>query len=341
MKNKHFFLIIILIAFTVFVLNYITRKIVNDFFWGNETLYVKTKIIEQQKKYNTVFIGSSLTWSQYIPEIIDSICSKNKIHSYNLGAGETRPPETFYYCKSLIEKDDSIKYIFVELTPFSFNVRKDKNAVSKNYYYFNMETQLLFYIYNHYKSKTLIDEVKNLLFSFKYSLYYAANIGYLEIISNYNSKIRFDELKKKIELENTKKGFNTKSTNNNILETGQTFKKSKNGYKKAIIDNQKSLDKSQMQFLKYANEITKMAQIRGKHVYWVLSPCLSPEVYSFILPIYKQLNQSNKIDLANPKVFKDLYDPKYHRDLIHYNFDGAQQFSTLFANELYSLLNHN
>jgi hypothetical protein len=336
MRNNVFFLKLFLILAAVISLNMLTRVIINDSFWGNKNLKIKDYLFERNENYNCAFIGSSLTQAQVIPEIIDSIAYKYHLKMFNLGASGTKPPESLYYCKYLIEKHERLKTIFIELVPFIYHLENEIN--SEFYYYFNLETFYIYQITNYCRSnnfKKWKPALRNFATSIKFSLYNLSNIEFLALVSKYNSKA-FHETKQK---GMSKSGFcGLEIIDEKELKINpEIFEKSLLGYQKAAKNKQVELNKSQILYLKYVNEINELCSQKGIDIYWVIPPGGYQEIFKFILPIYSMIDNNKKMNLADPNKYDKFYDLSLHHDKLHFNIEGSKQYSAAIANEYISL----
>jgi hypothetical protein len=338
MKYNQFILKIILVAIAVISLNFLTRIVINNFFWGNQDLYVKNYLFKQNHDFNNAFIGSSLTENQIIPEVFDSLINNKTLKSYNLGIGNTTPPETFYFSQYFIKNQPNLKTIIFELAPFHFNLKSTENISTNSYYYFNAKTQYIFQIDNYYQTKRFKNwraALKNCKYSLIYSLYNLSNVDFFATIVNYYSKPGIDLLIEKNKKKTSNTGFFTlkPAEKDTSLVNNKRFEQKMNGYihasKKQITD----LNRSQKLYLNYIIQLNKLAIERNIKIYWMIPPCMNLESYSFILPVFNKINSPYKIDLADPKKYQQFYNNKIHFDLNHFNIDGAKQYTEAIANE--------
>jgi len=111
---------------------------------------------------NTLFFGSSLTYRQVNPQIIDSSLRDYKLSSFNFGSEGTYTPESLLLADKLLENEalsSGIKYIFVELTnPFPITLLN--GCAARSYYYFDFDYLKFAYHYYHLNKKLNFRRVK-------------------------------------------------------------------------------------------------------------------------------------------------------------------------------------
>jgi hypothetical protein len=310
--------------------------IINNPIWGNQDLFVKNYFFEKSVGYNGAFIGSSLTGRQIESEVINNICSENGLKVYNLGAPRTIPPESFLYCLNLIENDDQLKTIFMELVPFDNKIQNAEDLSSKDYYFFNVRTLYFYLRHTYYQSKKKFNlnfAYNNIKNSIQYFLYYIGNVNLVAYHSLYNSESRFNKLAIKFQEEYTEAGSNRKLKEKQKIIDIEYLNQSMVGYRKALKRVNKKPDKSQLIYLDYINKITTKSSEKGIEVIWILPPCLKFEDFNFILPIYNLLNNKNKINMADPDEYPELYQKDYHYNTGHLNKKGSELYSISIAHQ--------
>ncbi len=111
---------------TLFFLIYLGVSLIISCFlpyhWGNPRYSVKIKHLKRNQgdKYDTYFFGSSRVYRHIDPSLFDSLVNATKgqnIHSFNLGAPGTFPPQSYFLYEQFLDSELSkgVKYCFLEL----------------------------------------------------------------------------------------------------------------------------------------------------------------------------------------------------------------------------------
>ena len=69
----------------------------------------------------------------------------------------------------------------------------------------------------------------------------------------------------------------------------------------------------------------------------VVMPPRTREPYTYFIPIYNSLPESNKINLASPLDYPEFYDKENSYNFHHLDLQGAQLYTTALANEFLKL----
>lgn len=98
--------------------------------------------------YDVLFLGSSRTYRQIIPELFDSLMAEagKPVKSFNLGIDGMRPPEdTFVLEEALAKRSKPLKYVFVECNPLRLAMREeDRGTLRAMYWHDFLRTLSLF-----------------------------------------------------------------------------------------------------------------------------------------------------------------------------------------------------
>jgi hypothetical protein len=300
-------------------------------------MYAKKQWFTNENKFNSVFIGTSLTQSQIIPEIIDSLCSSYNLKSFNLGVPSTRPPESFYLAENLIQSHENLNTIFIELLTFKSSLPED--IIAEEFYYFNLKTLYVYTIHNYTLfiiSKNIARFLKYSVLSIKYFFYNVSNLDYLSHIFIYKSEKELKNLLLETQNGFTKSGFRGHKIIpvEDLPFNDEIFKKRAKGYIKSEKTALNTLNKSQVLYMKWVEKINRMCDNKDIKIVWYLPPCLGIPDYSYILPIYNRIETNKKINLADPKKYENFYTAELHRDKAHFNYNGAVLYSNSIANEV-------
>lgn len=97
LKNLLFF------GLLVFILQQISFLFVSPF-WGSDVLDSKySYLLEKDKDFNTLFIGSSRINRGVNPAIINCSLTEFGVKSYNFGSPSTINPETYYITEQVLQ----------------------------------------------------------------------------------------------------------------------------------------------------------------------------------------------------------------------------------------------
>lgn len=315
---KKIFLFILLFSIVNFVIS-IALNSVNYFdFSVNQIYSLKYSYFKQnESKFNVLFFGSSRTYRQIDPKIIDSRLKSYKIKSFNFGSPATFNPEALILYKEFLKKQvDSKKiYVFLELTQLT-PISNVNTLSPRSYYYLNFDVFKFVFKYSRFERNT-----------FLYSYFKGFFLNYiLPFKQSYReSEKRFlgrnkdgyypldldikDNFSKSIDLKNRNLGF---------LKDTLSLKK----YKKNTIFKSE-LNKV---YIDYLDELVKISDKKNIKLFFIIPPRV-------FIPSYFKTNKLKDriIDIAsfqnNPKLFL----VKNNFDNGHLNSFGAEIYSNMLA----------
>lgn len=306
--------------------------------WGNYYFQSKTDYLDNKiEKYNTFFLGSSRVYRHINPEIFDELIID--ANSFNMGTPAMYIPEMYYLYKNFIkEYDIKNATIFIELQPYTKLVEVNLKS-NRSRYYMNTDSKDFINNYlkhdfidsslineqllrcntiakEHYRlDKTFKSRVNAILSINDKSTSYVGTNGYLskekQLELNINSK----------DLTNIRKKFIKKSRDYNYNHDMITKVNRRYDFGFRI----ERYNKYHLEELKKI--IDQAMKVDNKIIYLLMPNSFQP------ISLFKQLPSENRIDLANPKKFPELYKKENMFDRGHYNEKGAEYFTKYLAQE--------
>lgn len=328
MKKSTFLRNLLLVLTSVLLLNTFLLLLVKHDFWGNRPLVVHLKSIEASNvDYNTFFIGSSLTRMHIVPSQFDEICSSLHTSSFNVGSAGGRYPETFQVYNK-VKTFPNVSYVFIELS-FEHDILSSRHLNTRNYYQSSLSTLYTLLINPQHSISNWI-RLQSFYFAIQNILYRYSNIGILNTISNYN--IRKHEINKEIKnqgfifSDKIDKDFKQK------IETGDTTEV----YSIAVDfynhkKNNSTLKLAQQRYLDQCIDLIKDGEQRNIQVIFLFQPFSSKNNLTFLYPIFKQIPNHHRIDMADPVENGKLYHIKYHFNEIHLNRAGSKEYTEILS----------
>ncbi|MCP4460288.1 MAG: hypothetical protein GY816_20025, partial [Cytophagales bacterium] len=152
----------ILIVAVLTVQNFILTRNINPF-WGRKKLVASMDSLKSRNSYDMIFIGSSLTYRQINPTIIDSLLD---IRSFNLGFPSMRNPELWYVVDHFIQEiptSQRPKYLVIELSKIHEINSKNLNSVWSSYF---LDYQRVRISTKYFSEKKDFTSVKNYFYDF-------------------------------------------------------------------------------------------------------------------------------------------------------------------------------
>ena len=295
----------------------------------------KFEHVYDAEDYQTIFVGSSLTYRQIDPILFDSLVGDVASPSFNLGEAGMFPTRSLKVAERLIlNPPHPLKYLFLELNRLdyvqdNFSSPEIMFALDHADFYFCFLTIL--------ESGLRID--KKLYYSAQYArayLYKYLGFGYYDLLTRKPSKAR---LKKSDDFwGHQPSGFLSKDVQ---LSLGLGAKSMTEDRARFLADtavvgkNLKMIQKKyrnptgaySLTYLNKLKTIISEAESKGIEVILVLPPRGSAVTYDMCLPIFQHLPYSHRIDLADPVAFPRLYTYEYSFDKIHLNSSGAKAYT--------------
>lgn len=304
------------------------------FSWGSMQLNSKLGFIDEyQLDPNVYFLGSSVTNRQVRPTLFDSLVGDAQLSSFNLSIDGTMPPHHFYLLENLLKRDESIDYIFMELDGFD-------HMPPRHF----MTTFSKFYFSPKWFSWSMLNLVFSQSISFKQKLYMSYKYMRSLLENMFFVNMRFDALKSRLKknvysykvLNRYKDGymyFNTEFTENEKQKRDKEklLAQTKTEFEEAYNENPSSL-KSNFIYKKMLKKYLEKAKDKGVKLFFVINPRNSVLISAEeLLDIKTSFGDDIVIDLADPVVFSELYNPDLRYDADHLNGKGSILYTTYLA----------
>jgi len=308
------------------------------YYWGNPGYASKMEFMgKQRNSFNVFFMGSSRIYRQVMPTVFDAH-TQGTTRSFNLGYGGTFSPESYYLFDHFIRKKAAQPtYILLELQHFVFIANRNLFTVRSGYFldyeYFSLVKNEYKYEQTHlpYFSKMYTEPVehrlKNLKLSFMDNLLKDGHSREMLLTLLGQGKRDPQALGEAndgfIALEKSaphKEGL-VKRRERFLAQydTTQTcFDKEMTRYQIALKDTTTQVTPH----LQKINKVIEDATRQNYTLLFVLPP-KRPE----LVPLFLQIPQKHRINLANPKQFPHFYHNKYWFDEKHFNEKGAEIFT--------------
>lgn len=303
------------------------------FNWGDNVLTAKVDWVrENPEKYNTLFLGSSRTYWQLIPQKFDAQ-TNGLTQSFNLGINGALFDETMYVLDNILEEKPitkHIEYIFFEINDVS--AMKDHMLyTARQAYYVNWD---IFKFMETYFG--LFDNEMNREKARRIRLSFFQNLLKTNMLKN---GIEFIFRKPKVTKQYQEEWMEGAdpiyiSSIDSISDTRKNFLADSTYLPdyapklKAIFDKTRGGKAShQVQFLiDTCNELIDKAEAKGIRLIFVnFLPNITTAHRRKV--IFDGIDSASKINLEDPYRFPEFYQPKYFYDRYHLNGKGAELFS--------------
>lgn len=333
----------IIIGIVVIVLaNFMKLLFPPDYHWGNEYFNNKIEYLATDKNYNkfdTYFFGSSRMYRHIDPSTYDSLVKTKtgkESKSYNLGSPGTFAPQSYYLYRNFLDSDlsNNAKTVFIELSDIHPVGIKNLSA-DRNIYWINFKD--LNFIVNSVWSNENYGTLKKVQIATTYSFTLFQKLFQFKQYRPYF----FDEIPIDENHQYLKNGFN--SLDDELANTEDStqyqalikrkeapIRKQLNASRetalKAFSSTSAKLDKVQFAMLQ---EMIAISEKNNIHLYFVFTP---RKVSKNLVALYEQLPVKNKIEVANPLKYEEMYNPEYTFDIGHLNDKGVFFFTSELVN---------
>lgn len=321
------------------------------YYWGNPEYYVKAHYLQQNPEmFNTFFFGSSRTYRHVDPIMFDKLAiSTNK--SFNLGSPSTYVPEGYYLLENFIQNSNSVEggFIIIELQAINHISNKNLHTM-RTKYYLGLE-EYLFAIRAISESGSITDSEKSNSIR-NYTVTFVDKLSGIGLLSDIITNI-FD-YRLNTTVPDDIYGLDTRGhysldTEVSELLTDKLIRR--NAY---LIEHPADLDYRRTQaenayqdkvsfdytsvHLGKVQALISMSEEKGYYLIFMLPPRLSYDGYLELIPIFENIDNNHKIDLANPDVFPEFYSIENSFDTGHLNDAGVELFTLRLVTEFNKLL---
>jgi hypothetical protein len=336
---KKILLSVVLVCGMVLIMNLLLNAFVYKrllpYYWGSTEIADKRAYLLQNKaQYNALFIGSSKTHNQIIPELFDQKAKEAglNIRSYNYGISGLTSLEALHIYENLLLKDSlKFKYAFVELDWIS-TINYENLNVARSYYWLD--------------NKNYTTSVKSILNSsvpltrrawglFHYTLDYSENLMNIGKVNEY-VKLQTHTAKRTFSKEDSiavHQGYTP--LDEDMRPTEQDLYNEVLTAAKSTMKNFNALSGTSLSqpFLERLQEILKISEERGITTYFVVPMQWKYYQYRELIPVINAIGLSKVICLFDIDKYQHVYKPEYFADPNHLNAKGAEYYTTqLFEN---------
>jgi len=309
-------------------------------YYGNPYYCEKYKYFtNNHDKFNTVIFGTSRLYREMVPKIFDSLLKEYQTSTFNLAAPAVSHPEAYYLYERLLEtvETNSLKYSFIELAA-PHNSRFENLNTTENHYWHNLK-------YLNFLIKYTFDS--DLSSRRKIRLIHSYIVGYVnKAINLFGYKKLFNSKFYKMDfcLGENKDGFYSLEEQMRDFGVGSNAGRRFTSFLKdtTVLDEKISIAnkafslKTNKQFINEAHlikliELIEKSKQKGIHLIFVMPPGMYD--YHEVLAIKERLPSNHIIEIANPKIYPELYQVNFQFDIDHLNKKGAVIFTEYLANE--------
>lgn len=280
-------------------------------------------------QYNTVFMGSSRTYRQINPQVIDEGLSDLEIKSYNLGAHATFIPEAFYLLEMFIDSQPPgtpVRYVFMELTGIN-NIKLVNWFSPQSYYY--LDKDMLKLIWNTHFHNPDLSRLTALMYTYPYLQGYV--LKYIVPLSLMKTYAEADSYSG--EQGNGYYPLDVDLRQNQpekLIARRDAFLKDTMVLleRKSKQSQRKKEDISQA-YTDYLNHLIDEAEQKNIRLYYIIPPKL--KYYNSLAGLTGHVKDQRVIDMGSYEPYPHLNYARYNFDDGHFNSAGAQLYSTYLA----------
>ena len=334
------FIFKVLLLFILVILICNVGKLFISPYYGDYYFLSKYKYLRADTSYNMIFMGSSRTYRNIIPRIIDSLNTEINLKSYNLATAGTFNPETYFqYEQFILNKPKNIKFAVVEIQ--SLYHPSDENMSNEKSYYWLNSNYLIYslkYIYNSlYSLRIKANLYLSYLKLFVHRIFdFSKYKTLLKEMIDFNS-VNYKELKQYQGFYSLDE-FSKDSNRQDIIDRRNSFLADTTILQERILSNINSFNKKYHDnylnnaHLRKLQELVKLSEENNLKLIFIVQPKQTD--YDELLAIKENITEDNLIELADYRLYPEFYHLKYSYDIAHLNFEGACQFSSLLSEKL-------
>lgn len=319
-----------------------------DTYLNNEICTVSQKIEALQAKsdYNTLFFGSSKTFRDIDPNIINTVAGTN---TYNAGVqGLFFPRLKNFIIKALQEKGNKTQKVVIEITPFA-QIGKNTTSVP----FMNAVEPSTVNLVTDYVSTEKLGMIEKAKYAYGYTMLYLHKyIGFKSIL-RIREHLGIHSVAEKTNCMgvdyNDVKGFISLDEQKSIPGNFFNDLQSRRDQLLAYTDKKELKTKFTYDASKFSTSIETSMQSELDAVLESITPLADEIIFmipprqnlSYLESLLKQKNYlENKgycvLDYSNPKQYPTLYTKEGSFDLFHLNEKGTKVFSKILAQSLMS-----
>jgi hypothetical protein len=285
--------------------------------------------VKKDSLINTLFMGTSRTYRQIDPAIIDSVLATEKIKSYNLGATGTFHPENMYLFEEVVQHTSGtapVKYLFMELTdlvPIEF-----VNWFAPQSYYY-IDAGYLRFVLSSYFEREDFSFFQKIKYAYPFVQGYLLNHLFLvnplhasPELAIYTGEHQNGFYPLDLDVQQNQKV--------QLKERYTAFKKDTSALTARLqIQYEQRKPHVNTTLLKRLNQMMARAEQHHIRMYYIIPPRLKE--YRDMAALSEHLPENRVIDMGSHADYPDLYLAKYSFDVAHLNSQGAALYSRYLA----------
>jgi len=308
--------------------------------YGNEIMDEKLKYWnENHHQFNTVYIGSSIVLKNFDPLLFDSLAPPEKnIRTYNLGMGGTLPPESYKMFEWLLKnRSTELKHVLFELRdlglfhPHHLHTLRRRYWITPKEYAFIVQTNLNSSIPSQLKRHNIAHYGISLFERLFLINYFNDLFGHSDLdpetLEYRRNLIKGTEGHGYLPIENNSpRGelFMMDTTHLGLMaDTYRAFKRKA----KSLPHNQPHIRRIQ--------SMIHVCEQQGIQLWFVLHPKQNLMQIEETLGLLFNIPKTNRIDLADPDYYPQLYYAVNSYSENHFNFDGTRLLTRLLSEEVF------
>lgn len=331
-------LIGILFAIT-FIANWVDPL---PYHWGSIQLNTKVQFLKEKKiNPSAYFIGSSNTLRHVIPHSFNQLIGKDSSFAFNFGVDGVLPPKSFHVLENLLKHDETIDYIFLEINGFDYLPEHYFIPTRRKYYY---KFQDLWMSYRYLFSGNFSLKIK-LGMTVKYMIAYIENAFKIGMRTDLIKFLHGKNVFGYVFLGKNKDGYyplpGTHTKDEKVKNQLPAYTDQLISDFTTVYNNIETIDK--VKYNTYLREVLleqmERAEERNIKLYFLLNPvkCEFHEVAD-IVALFYSLPATNRIDMANPLAYPELYKLENRWDEGHLNDQGAKIYTQKLADAFNKLI---
>lgn len=310
--------------------------------WGSLDIRSKHEyLLSNAKKYNTIFIGSSKTHNQIVPDLFDKKARENNLNisSFNFGTSGLLPLESVYIYKNLLEQDSLFfDNVFLEINWIETINYENLNQI-RSYYWLTPEN---YFNSMHSLFTSSVPLANGLWGSFHYSVDFIENMlnvgkvqEYLRIkddtMSHFMAKSNSYDALQGFEPLPKKMGESEYNAFNEVIHSGKSA---------ALNIEVLKAKRPSSGFVQVLQEVVDLSRRKGIKLYFLVPLQWRYFQYEEIIPAIYKINDVDRLILFDADKYKSIYVTENFADPNHLNEKGAISYTQAVFDLFKSRLKH-
>lgn len=304
-------------------------------FWGNPGLAAKLRFVEETtNQYDRVFFGSSRTFRQVSPLILDSALGSGS-RSFNMGYAATYTPESEHACQHFLQtRTDLPRYIYVELNLFKqFEPRNLENC--RDWYQVTPGAWRKLVRYINESNLTMGERMERISWATQALVKAMLLAGFMDQFVNRaepEPELIFGpngDGYVPLEYESNLNPEAMRKRRSEFLRDSAVINRNRESILNAIEHPERVVDHAVHREI--LEDLMAMGNAQGVKVVFVLPPSMHA---TKVVPIFNSLPPDRRIDLCDPRKYPDFYLPRFAFDRGHFNTEGSRMYTLALAKEV-------